>query len=208
MNLLPVHLRLASLFTIGLGLALLTTVAGTNIMMLLLLLTAPWAWIQFRKSADIERQSIQLWGLIIALCLWSILSNAVAGYGAKELLKDLLHDMRTFAFVVLLWPVFASAQVSRIALWALLGSAVGLATANLALTVGGYLPPGQYFWPTAPHLYGQILVGFFFLLAQMLLARPSLSWRVILPMALRIVSLAVRVFTNARKSAMRWRISV
>jgi len=189
MNLLPVHLRLASLFTIGLGLALLTTVAGTNIMMLLLLLTAPWAWIQFRKSADIERQSIQLWGLIIALCLWSILSNAVAGYGAKELLKDLLHDMRTFAFVVLLWPVFASAQVSRIALWALLGSAVGLATANLALTVGGYLSPGQYFWPTAPHLYGQILVGFFFLLAQILLTRPSLSWRVILPMALLLLSL-------------------
>jgi O-antigen ligase len=189
MNSLPLHLRLASLFTAGLGLALLTTVAGTNIMVLLLLLTAPWAWMRFQVAGNTQRHALQLWWLIVAVCAWSILSNAAAGYGAKEMIKALLHDMRTFAFVVLLWPVFANAQVSRTALWALLGSVVALATANLVLTVGGYLPPGQYFWPTAPHLYGQILVGFFFLLAQMLLARPSLSWRVVLPMALLLMSL-------------------
>ena len=189
MNSLPVHLRLAGLFAIGVCFALLTTVAGTNIMMLLLLLTAPWAWIRWQKSADVDRHAIQMWGLIIALCAWSILSNAVAGYGVKEVLKDLLHDMRTFAFVVLLWPVFACAQVSRAALWALMGSVVALSTANLALTFGGYLLPGQYFWSSAPHMYGQVLVGCFFMLAQLLLTRPSLSWRLVLPMALLLMSL-------------------
>ena len=189
MNSLPLHLRLASLFTICLGLALLTTVAGTNIMVLLLLFTAPWAWMRFQVQEDSQRLAMQLWGLIIALCVWSILSNAAAGYAAKELFKALLHDMRTFAFIVLLWPVFANPQVSRSALWALLGSVVALATVNLVLTLGGYLPPGQYLWPTAPHLYGQILVGFFFLLAQMLLVRPNLSWRVVLPMTLLLMSL-------------------
>jgi O-antigen ligase len=189
MNSLPLHLRLASLFTIGLGLALLTTVAGTNIMVLLLLLTAPWAWMKFQMEGATQRLAFEFWVLIIALCLWSILSNAIAGYDAKDLVKALLHDMRTFAFIVLLWPLFAYPQVSRTALLALLGSAVALATANLVLTVSGYLLPGQYFWPTAPHLYGQILVGFFFLLAQILLARSSYSWRIILPMALLLMSL-------------------
>ena len=189
MNSLPMHLRLASLFTIGIGLALLTTVAGTNFMVLLLLLTAPWAWINFRMDGGVRHQLVLMWGLIVALCAWSMLSNVAAGYGSKEVIQALLHDMRTFAFVVLLWPVFTHPQVSRTALWALLGSVVALATANLILTVSGYLPPGQYFWPTAPHLYGQILVGFFFLLAQMLLVRPNLSWRVILPMTLLLMSL-------------------
>ncbi len=189
MNLSPWHLRLASFFTIGLGLALLTTVAGTNIMVLLLLLTIPWAWVKFQMEGHVQRQTVQLWGLIAALCAWSVLSNAAAGYDAKDLVKALLHDMRTFAFIVLLWPVFANSQVSRTALWSLLVSVFALATANLVLTVGGYVQPGQYFWPSAPHLYGQILVGFFFLLAQILLVRPSLSWRVILPMALLLMSL-------------------
>jgi O-antigen ligase len=173
----------------GLGLSLLTTVAGTNIMTLFLLSTTPWAWYQYKKNADIEQLSIQLWMLIVAFCAWSILINMMAGYGGKELFKDLLHDMRTFAFIVLLWPIFASAQVSRIALWTLISSTVALSTVNLMLTLGGYLPSGQYFWPTAPHLYGQILVGFFFLLAQLLLVRPKLSWRIIIPMTLLLMSL-------------------
>jgi O-antigen ligase len=189
MNSLPMHLRFASMFAVGVGLALLTTVAGTNIMVLMLLLTAPWAWINYRLDGEVRSQLLWLWGLITALCAWSMLSNVMAGFGDKEVIKALLHDMRTFAFVVLLWPVFANASVARTALWALLVSAVTLASANLILTVSGYLPPGQYFWPTAPHLYGQILVGFFFLMAQMLLVRPSLSWRVALPMVLLLMSL-------------------
>jgi O-antigen ligase len=189
MNLLPPHARLASVFSIGVAFALLTTVAGTNIMVLLLLMTAPWAWKNYRLEIEEQHSLLLMWGLIGALCVWSMLSNAVAGAGFKDIVLALLHDMRTFAFILLLWAVFANPQVSRTALWALLGSAVTLATANLVLTLGGYLPPGQYFWPTAPHLYGQILVGFVFLLAQMLLVRPSLSWRVILPMALLVMSL-------------------
>ena len=189
MNTLALHSRMACLFVVGIGVSLLTTVAGTNITTLLLLMTAPWAWISYRMDVEERHSLLQLWGMIVALCAWSMLSNAFAGYGAQDLFLALLHDMRTFAFVVVLWAVFANSQVSRIGLWSLLVSVTALATANLVLTVSGYLPPGQYFWPTAPHLYGQILVGFVFLLAQMLLVRPSLSWRVVVPMALLVMSL-------------------
>jgi O-antigen ligase len=189
MNALPLHLRLASIFCVGVGTALLTTVAGTNIMVLLLLLVAPWAWVHYKMDEGERQQTSLLWAMVLALCAWSMLSDFVAGHEFKEVVKALLHDMRTFAFIVLLWPVFTAAHVSRTALWTLLGSVLALATANLFLTIGGYLPPGEYFWPTAPHLYGQILVGFFFLLAQMLLVRPSLSWRVSVPMALLLMSL-------------------
>jgi O-antigen ligase len=181
-----INLGLASVFAVGLGMALLTTVAGTNIMVLLLLLTTPWVWINYRVE---ERQTKELWALIFVFCVWSVLSNAIAGHEIGELLKALLHDMRTFFFVILLWPLFAIARLSRTALWALLCSVVALATANLLLTFSGHLASGRYFWPTAPHLYGQILVGFFFFLAQLLLARPNLSWRVILPMAILLMSL-------------------
>lgn len=189
MNALPLHLRLASIFCVGVGMALLTTVAGTNIMVLLLLLVAPWAWVHYKMDEEERQKTCLLWAMVLALCAWSMLSDFVAGHEVKEVVKALLHDMRTFAFIVLLWPVFTTAHVSRTALWTLLGSVLALATANLFLTIGGYLPPGEYFWPTAPHLYGQILVGFFFLLAQMLLVRPSLSWRVSVPMALLLMSL-------------------
>jgi O-antigen ligase len=189
MNALPLHFRLASIFCVGVGMALLTTVAGTNIMVLLLLLVAPWAWVHYKMDEEERQQTCLLWAMVLALCAWSMLSDFVAGHQVKEVVKALLHDMRTFAFIVLLWPVFTTAHVSRTALWTLLGSVLALATANLFLTIGGYLPPGEYFWPTAPHLYGQILVGFFFLLAQMLLVRPSLSWRVSVPMALLLMSL-------------------
>jgi O-antigen ligase len=189
MNTLPLPFLLASIFSIGIGLTLLTTVAGTNFMVLFLLLTAPWAWANFKLEGAQRAQVLQFLSLIIVLCVWSMVPNLISGYGVTDVLKALLHDMRTFVFVVLLWPVFANPVVSRTALWTLLGTVVVLATANLLLTLGGYVPPGQYFWPTAPHLYGQILVGFFFLLAQMLLVRPSLSWRVILPMGLLLLSL-------------------
>ena len=140
--------------------------------------------------AQDEREALLLmWGVISVFCAWSMLSNAIAGYGVTEVFKALIHDMRTFAFVVVLWPLYTNAQIARTAVWALLGSVVALATANLILTMTGFVSPGQYFWPTAPHLYGQILVGFFFLLAQMLLTRPQLSWRVMLPMALLVLSL-------------------
>jgi O-antigen ligase len=189
MNALPLHARVACLSAVFIGLSLLTTVAGTNIAVLLLLMTTPWAWLNYRMEAGNRASSLLFFAIVLTLCAWSMLSNAMAGFGIKDVVSALLHDMRTFAFIVVLWAVFANSQVSRIALWSLLGSVTALATANLVLTVGDYLPPGQYFWPTAPHLYGQILVGFVFLLAQMLLVRPSLSWRVSVPVALLVLSL-------------------
>lgn len=181
--------RLATLFAIAIGGALVTTVAGTNIFLLLLLLTAPWAW---RHCPRVELQDPkvkQFFVLVFMICVWDVVSNLSAGYTLYESLKALLHDMRTLGFVLILWPVFAVAVVSRAGLWSLMVSFVVLATANLAMTGAGYLEPGKYFWPTAPHLYGQMLVGMFFLLAQMLLIRPDLSWRCVLPMALLLASL-------------------
>jgi hypothetical protein len=172
MNSLPLHLRLASIFVVGLGLALLTTVAGTNIFVLLLLLTAPWAWARVQLEGELRQQTLQFFGLVAAICIWSMIPNLIAGHDATQVVKALLHDMRTFGFIVLLWPLFTNVTVSRAGLWALLAGAVVLATTNLLLTLSGYVEPGKYFWPTGPHLYGQVLVGFIFLLAQMLLVRP------------------------------------
>lgn len=184
------HSRLAALFSIGLGFAMLTTVAGTNLFVLLLLLTLPWAWRDFKLSDDTQLQETKRFlSLVVAICFWDALSNIYAGHPTVQVLKASLHDMRTLGFIFLLWPVFAVASVARASLWSLLGSVVVLASSNLLLTCSGYLEPGKYFWPTAPHMYGQMLVGFFFLLAQMLLIRPELSWRCALPMALLLASL-------------------
>lgn len=189
MNSLPLHLRLASIFVVGLGLALLTTVAGTNIFVLLLLLTVPWAWAKVQLEGELRQQTLQFFGLVATICVWSMIPNLIAGHDATQVVKALLHDMRTFGFIVLLWPLFTNVTVSRAGLWALLAGAVVLATTNLLLTLSGYVEPGKYFWPTGPHLYGQVLVGFIFLLAQMLLVRPALSWRVALPILLLVLSL-------------------
>jgi O-antigen ligase len=184
-----IHNRFSIFFAICIGAALVTTVAGTNIFVLLLMLTAPWAWRNFQYQ-ELKNQSVQLFfALVFTICLWDVLSNLNAGHTLLDSSKALLHDMRTFGFILLLWPVFADGRVSRSALWALMGSFVLLATANLTLTYTGYVDPGKYFWPTAPHMYGQMLVGTFFVLAQMLLMRPALSWRCIVPMALLLASL-------------------
>ncbi len=191
MNTLPLHLKLASLFVIGLGLALFTTVAGTNIMMLLLLLTAPWAWRSFKFDASEKTEALRFLGLIVAICVWDVLCNLIAGHGLAAAIKEMVHDMRTFGFIVLLWPLFANETLSRRALWGLFGAVVALATINLLLVVVGYLPPGKYFWPTAPHMYGQTLVGLIFFLAQMQLVRPKFSWRIAVPMLLLVASLFI-----------------
>jgi O-antigen ligase len=172
-----------------LAMALLTTVAGTNILVLLMLLLSPFAWLRYSADKVDRAHVIQMWTVISIFCVWSMLPNWLAGYSIVDVMKALLHDMRTFMFIVVLWAVFARDVISRIALWALLSVTVILATANLVLTVSGYLSPGEYFWPTAPHLYGQILVGFFFLLAQLFIVRPELSWRVLLPILLLLLSL-------------------
>lgn len=189
MNQYSMHSRLAALFAIAVGGALVTTVAGINIFVLLLLLTAPWAWMHFQREAFQDPKVKQFFALVLMICLWDIVSNFNAGHTLAESLKALLHDMRTLGFILLLWPVFEVGLVSRAGLWSLMVSFVVLATANLAMTYSGYLEPGNYFWPTAPHMYGQMLVGMFFLLAQMLLMRPEYSWRCVLPMLLLLASL-------------------
>lgn len=191
MNTLPMHIKFASLCMLGLGLSLFTTVAGTNIMVLLLLLTTPWAWMHFKFDDSDKIETFRFLGLVIAICLWDLLCNLIAGHGWLDAIKAVIHDMRTFGFIVLLWPLFSSASFSRVALWALFGSVTTLATVNLFLVLIGYLPPGKYFWPTAPHMYGQTLVGLIFLLAQMQLVRPKFSWRIVVPMSLLIASLFI-----------------
>jgi O-antigen ligase len=113
----------------------------------------------------------------------------MAGHGWAESFKAVVHDMRTFGFIVLLWPLFANARFAQYAMWALFGAVIALASANLLLVLVGYLPPGKYFWPTAPHMYGQTLVGLIFLLAQMQLVRPKFSWQIALAMLLLVASL-------------------
>lgn len=186
---MPLHSKLATVFVVGLGMSLLTTVALTNIMVLLLLMTAPWAWAESRRQSHAYEDAKVFFALIVLFCTWDVITNLIAGHGIYESVKDLLHDMRTIGFILVLWPVFANAKVSRIALWAILISVVVLAGANLLLTVIGVVPPGRYFWPTAPHLYGQILVGLFFVLAQIILVRPELAVRAGIPMAILVLSL-------------------
>ena len=191
MNTLPLHMKLASLFMVGLGLTLFTTVAGTNIMVLLLLLTTPWAWSRFKFVTAERAQAIKFLGLIVAICLWDVACNLIAGHSWVEATKAVAHDMRTFGFIVLLWPLFSDSVFSRRAMWALFGTVIVLATVNLLLVLVGFLPPGKYFWPTAPHMYGQTLVGLIFLLAQMQLVRPKFSWQIAVPMLLLIASLFI-----------------
>ncbi len=191
MNFLPLHMKLASLFVVGLGLALFTTVAGTNIMVLLLLLTTPWAWGGFKFEDTQKTETLKFLGLIVAICLWDLTCNLIAGHSWLEASRAVVHDMRTFGFIVFLWPLFTNVSFARLAMWALFGMVIALATANLLLVLIGYLPPGKYFWPTAPHMYGQTLVGLIFLLAQIQLSRSKFSWQLAVPMLLLIASLFI-----------------
>jgi len=183
------HQKLAALFAAGVGISLVTTIAGTNLMTLLLLLTVPWAFWEFRKTADVSKKELEFFALLLAICVWDVVANLVAGHTLTASSSALLHDMRTIGFVLILWPVFSTGFVARSGLWSIVGVVVGLATANLFLTLLGYLHPGAYFWPAAPHMYGQMLVGVFFLLAQVLLIKPELGARCVVPMLLLLASL-------------------
>lgn len=130
MNQNSIRDRLTVFFSIGVGAALVTTVAGTNLFVLLLILTAPWAWWHF-KLGELQGQKIrQFFLLVLSICLWDLFGNLNAGHNIAEAIMALLHDMRTFGFILVLWPVFATGVVSRAALWALMVSFVVLATAN------------------------------------------------------------------------------
>lgn len=110
-------------------------------------------------------------------------------------MNALLHDMRKFAFVVLLWAIFINPHVARVGFWTVCAVVTVMTSINLLMTVSGLVSQGEYFttghWHLShmSHMYGQALVGFVFVLAQMWLVRPKLSWRVMVPIILLLASL-------------------
>lgn len=191
------HIRLASVFGVMIGVSLLTTVAATNIAVLFLLLVAPFAWRKYDVKSLLVNDELVFLTLIFSFCVWDVFTNLYGGNGLKASLIELLHHVRTFGFIVLLWALFANQTVARITLWALVSSAVSFAGLNLLLTLTGYLQSGDYFLPSISHLYGQVLVGCFFVLAQILVLQPKLSWRISLPMLILLASL---VFASHRRT--------
>ncbi len=185
------QMKLATFFAFGLGVSLFISVAGINILVLMLLLTASWAWINYEIEGRDKLNTIAFLGLIAAICVWDLVCNLLAGHDWLDAVLAVLHDMRTFGFIILLWPVFTDAGFSRRVAMGLFGTVILLASANLLLVLVGYLPPGKYFWPTAPHMYGQTIVGLIFLLAQVQLTRPRFSWQIMLSILLLTASLFI-----------------
>jgi O-antigen ligase len=197
MNKNELHIRYTLVMLVGLACAMLTTVAGINIFVLLLLMATPWFWREFELEAIQKTKTLQFLGLIFALCAWDMVTNLLAGYGPMRTLVAMQHDMRTFGFILILWAMFSVVKVARFALLTLLGTFTVIATANLIATVAGVIHPGEYLWYTMHHLYGQMIVGFIFLLAQMLLVRPELSWRAAVPM---LALLGSMLFASERRA--------
>ena len=99
--------------------SMLTSVAGINLAVLLLLLAVPLFIRDFAFDPDQKNTTVQFLLLIGAICFWDIFTNLAGGASVGAALWAVQHDLRTFAFVVLLWPVFASERVARFALWSL-----------------------------------------------------------------------------------------
>ena len=197
MNKNELHMGYSYVMLLGLACAMLTTVAGINIFVLLLLLATPWFWRGFALEASQKTKTLQFLGLIFGICAWDVVTNLLAGYGLVRSLVAMQHDLRTFGFILVLWAMFSVVKVARFALFVLMGAFVAIATANLLATMGGVIKPGEYLWYTMHHLYGQMIVGFIFLLAQMLLVRPDLSWRAAVPM---LALLASMFFASERRA--------
>jgi O-antigen ligase len=190
------HTQIAMSMVCLLSIALFTSVAVINIAVLMLVLMAPFAWREFLKNKQVLELNTKLFlGLILALCVWDVCTNMLAGLGLRAALNELLHNMRTFGFVVVLWALFIHPRVACVAFWTFAGSVLVLASLNLFLTLLGYVPQGEYFttghlrMSHMSHMYGQALVGLVFVLAQMWLVRPQLAWRVVVPLVLLVASL-------------------
>jgi O-antigen ligase len=190
------HINVALAMVCLLGMALFTSVALTNIAVFGIVLSAPFAWYKFyATNQDLEFDTKLFLGLVLSLCVWDAFTNMWAGFGIMATFAALLHDMRTLGFVLLLWAVFVNPSVARIAFLAFALSVFLLATFNLLFTLLGYVPQGAYFttgymhMSHMSHMYGQALVGLVFVLAQMWLVRPKLSWRVAVPLILLVASL-------------------
>jgi len=192
----PRHAHIAMAMVCLLGMVLFISVAFTNIAVLGLVLLAPFAWRDFLKTKKVIEPDAKLFlGLVLALCVWDVCTNVLAGFGLGAALKELLHDLRTLGFVVVLWAVFVNPRVASVAFWALAGSVLVLGSLNLLFTLTGYVAQGEYFttghmhMSHMSHMYGQALVGLVFVLAQMWLVRPQLAWRVAVPLVLLVFSL-------------------
>lgn len=173
----------------ALAIAMLTTVAGINISVLLLLLAVPVFLGRFELDPLQKKQTVQFLVLIAAICTWDVVTNVFAGEPFTKALWAMQHDLRTFAFIVLLWPVFSVERVARFALWALIAAFSVVAGANWVATGMGVIQPGQYLWPTMHHLHGQMSVGCVFLLAQLMLTQSRLSWQGLIPMLILLGSM-------------------
>lgn len=177
--------------------ALLTTVAGINITVLLLLFVTPLFWWRFEFEPAEKNLAFQFFFLITSLCIWDVVTNVMAGEGLGKALSAMQHDLRPLAFVLLLWPIFAVEKLARFALCALMGAFVVIAGANLVATLLGLIQPGQYLWQTMHHLHGQMSAGAIFLFAQMLLVQPKATWRTIVPLVVLVASM---VIANERRA--------
>ena len=190
------NLNAAVVLVSVLGWGVFTSVALTNIAVLGLVLLAPFAWFEFTRANGSMESDVKVFlGLILALCVWDVVSNIIAGHGAGDSMSAFLHGMRKLGFVVVLWVVFLKPDVARAAFWAVCSAVLVLATINLFMTLSGLQSQGEYFTTGRmhisymSHMYGQALVGLVFVLAQMWLVRPNLSWRVLVPLALLVMSL-------------------
>jgi O-antigen ligase len=190
MNSQPIYLKLAQFLSMGVALSLLTTAAGINIFVLLLLPLGFWGWLYFKIDETYKKDVTLFFGLIAALCVVDVASNLNAGHALQPALRILLSDLRTFGFVVLLWPLFAVANLSRRMFWALVAIVVVFSFVDLVLASMGRVGPDVYFMPgSGANMNGQILVGLFFVLAQILLTKPELSWRIAVPMGIMLAGL-------------------
>jgi O-antigen ligase len=189
------YAKAAMLFVVLFGMAIFASIALTNLSVLGLLLLAPFAWRYFLRSNPIIGSEIKFfWSLVLTLCVWDVTTNLLAGAGLGASLKELVHDMRTFGFVLVLWAIFTNNLIASLAFWTVFTTVLVFASTNLLLTLVGVVPQGKYFtdgyrFSHMSHMYGQALVGFVFVLAQMWLVKPKLSWRVAVPMMLLIASL-------------------
>lgn len=189
--------KTAMLLVVVLGMAVFASIALTNFAVLGLLLLAPFAWRYYLRTDPLIETETKLFGvLVLALCVWDVMTNLLAGASVAASLRELMHDMRTFGFILVLWALFVFAPIARVAFWAVFTTVLLFASINLLLTLMGRVPQGQYFttgfrFSHMSHMYGQALVGFVFVLAQMWLVKPKLLWRAAVPIALLVASLVL-----------------
>ena len=194
----PWQAKMASAAAVLLGFAVFVSVALTNIAVLGLLLIAPFAWYSFcQKNQKVDRNVKLFLILVLAICAWDVLTNVIAGFSLTSSLKALVHDMRTFGFLLVLWTIFTIPQLSRLAFWSVFITVFLFSTINLLLTLSGFVQQGEYFTTDLfhvshmSHMYGQALVGFLFILAQIWIVRPHMSWRIAIPMVILFASLVL-----------------